>query len=67
VEAPNRTVGDDLSPLWVPVPRNLAEVLGYVGGARYVAYYWNNAVDELAYDDGRRRGVGESLQFVRCA
>ncbi len=58
---------DDLELLYVPVPADLAELLGYHGSARLVAFYWNFAVDSLAYHDGINRGVGESLRFLEYA
>ncbi len=58
---------DALEPLYVPVPMNLAQLLGYKGRSRFVAFYWNQTVDELAYHDGDDRGVGESQRFLTYA
>ena len=65
--APEQACKDDLTPLFVPVPQNLAEVVGYEGDARYLGIYWNISVDDVAYDDGDTRGVGESLRFLQYA
>ena len=65
--APEQACEDDLTPLFVPVPQNLAEVLGYDGDARYLGMYWNVTVDDVAYDDGDKRGVGESPRFLEYA
>ena len=58
---------EELDILYVPVPPDLAELLGYDGDARLVAFYWNVGVDELAYHDGIDRGVGESMRFLEYA
>lgn len=48
-----------LTSLQVPVPPQLEQALGYDGDARYVAFYWEPAGDEVRYDDGQVGGDGE--------
>src|SRR5207244_734575 len=55
-------VGRTLVPL--PVPPNLAEAFGYRGEARFVAFRWEPAGDELVYDDGRLSGTGDPWTFL---
>src|SRR6266699_6130627 len=43
----------------VPVPPMLEAALGYRGTARYVAFYWIPAGDELMWDEGWRSADGE--------
>jgi len=42
----------------VPVPPMLEAALGYPGTARYVAFYWTPAGDELMWDEGWRSADG---------
>jgi hypothetical protein len=56
--------------LRVPVPPRLAELIGYRGTARWVAFRWEPCGDESFYDDGRTCGTGSPwpyLAFVRHA
>ena len=48
-----------MTPLSVPVPSELAETLGYPGDARFVAFCWEPAGDEVVYEDGRLGGTGD--------
>jgi hypothetical protein len=57
--------------LFVPVPPMLAEAIGYSGtsfgqplDARYVAFYWERAGDEVTYDDSKFSGTGEYTGFL---
>jgi hypothetical protein len=65
---PEKSIGQGeagaLSPLFVPVPSNLAGLLGYTRDARYVALFWSHEADEVILTDGVGRGVGESLRFL---
>jgi hypothetical protein len=45
-------------PVDLPLPPRLAEVLGYPGAARFVAFYWTPSGDEVVYEDGRSAGTG---------
>ena len=58
---------ESLEQLYVPVPMNLALLLGYQGQSRFVAFYWNQMVNEIAYHDGYDCGVGESERFLAFA
>jgi hypothetical protein len=54
--------------LEVPVPPRLAELIGYRGKARWVAFYWTACGDESFYNDGQVSGTGHSwpyLEFLR--
>lgn len=42
-----------LKPLTVLAPPMLCEAIGYQGKARFVAFYWTPAGDEVIYTDGR--------------
>jgi hypothetical protein len=42
----------------IPVPPMLEQALGYEGQHRYVAFWWEPAGDELAWDDGQSGVVG---------
>ncbi|HZA28988.1 MAG TPA: hypothetical protein VE735_05250 [Gammaproteobacteria bacterium] len=42
----------------IPVPPVLEQALGYDGKARYVAFYWELAGDELAWADDRVSIIG---------
>ena len=48
-----------LTPLKAPVPPQLEAALGYQGDARFVAFYWSPAGDEVMYDDGWTSGDGD--------
>jgi hypothetical protein len=52
------------TPSVVPVPPGLAETFGYRGRARFVAFHWEPAGDEVVYDDGRLSGTGASHAFL---
>jgi hypothetical protein len=56
-----------LTRIRAPVPPSLAEVFGYSGPARFVAFYHEPTVDELIYDDGHASAAGEwnALQLWR--
>lgn len=41
------------------LPRQFAELLGYPGRARFVAFYWEPVGDEVMYDDGQSAGTAE--------
>lgn len=43
----------DFIDLEAPVPPQLETALGYDGDARFVAFYWSPAGDEVMYDDGQ--------------
>ena len=49
----------NLEILRIPVPPMLEQALGYDGSARWVAFYWEPAGDEVMYDDGRASGDGD--------
>lgn len=49
---------ETLHALTIPVPPMLEAALGYPGTARYVAFYWIPAGDELMWDEGWRSTVG---------
>lgn len=57
---------DTLLPLAIPVPSMFEQALGSLGPlsrpdttpARYVAFYWTEAGDEAAFDDGQQSAVG---------
>jgi hypothetical protein len=55
---------EGLELAYVPVPPDLAKTFGYEGDARYVAFYWSPAGDEVMYDDGRSSGTGEWHAFA---
>jgi hypothetical protein len=58
--------GDDphnLSRLSVPVPPKIAEIFGYTGQSRFVAFYHEPAGDELMHDDGRTAATAEWYAF----
>lgn len=50
-------------------PPELAETLGYRGGARYVAFWWTPYGDELSWSDGQVYAAGANwhawLTFIR--
>jgi hypothetical protein len=50
--------------LQIPVPPMLEAALGYEGNARYVAFYWQPAGDEVMYDDGQVNGDGDWWAWV---
>lgn len=63
----------DLRPfeLFVPVPPQLAEAVGYTGqvfghplDARWVALHWERGGDEVVHDDGRASGTGEYSGYL---
>lgn len=45
-------------PTACPVPPMLEQTLGYTRDARFVAFYWEPAGDELAWADGQQSFVG---------
>jgi hypothetical protein len=45
-------------------PPELAEVFGYRGQARFVAFSWTPAGDQVVFDDGRSCGTGQSWSFL---
>jgi hypothetical protein len=47
------------------LPPRLAELLGYCGRARFVAFYWEQVGDELMFDDGQSEGTAEWFPFKR--
>jgi len=49
---------ETLQALTLPVPPMLEAALGYPGTARYVAFYWIPAGDELLWDEGWRSADG---------
>jgi hypothetical protein len=54
-----RAIMSNLIPLInIPVPSMLEQALGYEGQHRYVAFWWEPAGDELAWDDGQSGVVG---------
>jgi hypothetical protein len=48
-----RVAQEQPTSLEVPVPPMLEEALGYMGHARYVAFYWEPMGDECRVDDGQ--------------
>lgn len=51
----------------VNLPRSFEEALGYPGGLKWAAFYWEPCGDEAMYDDGICSGDGNwwgFLQFV---
>lgn len=48
----------------VPVFPWFVEAFGYRGNARFVAFYWVPAGDEVTYDDGTRSGTGDPWAFL---
>lgn len=52
------------TPLPIPVPPDLVEVMGYRGAARFVGLYWESAGDEVVVTDGRFSGTGESFAYL---
>jgi hypothetical protein len=62
-------IGDlPLEKLVVPAPPMLAAAIGYLGRARYVAFYWTPCGDEVIYSDGQISADGHWhawLLFVR--
>jgi hypothetical protein len=54
----------EMTPVPVPVFPWLAKAFGYRGDARFVAFYWTPAGDEVVYDDGMRSGTGEPWAFL---
>jgi hypothetical protein len=50
--------------LSVPVPPRLAELIGYRGEARWVAFHWEPCGDESFYDDGRTSGTGSPWAYL---
>jgi hypothetical protein len=53
-----------LTPVLLPVYPELARTFGYRGEARWVAFSWTPAGDEVFYDDGQRPGTGASYAFL---
>jgi len=53
-----------LTPLKAPVPPMFEAALGYQGDARYVAFYWQPAGDEVMYDDGHASGDGDWWAWI---
>jgi hypothetical protein len=49
---------DVMRLIGIPVPPMLEAALGYPGDSRFVAFWWEQAGDELAWDDGRESTVG---------
>ena len=47
-----------LTTLTLPVPPMFEDALGYPSDARWVAFYWTPAGDELRYDDGTMSAEG---------
>lgn len=41
-----------LNPIPIKLPPSFEEALGYKGGRKYVAFYWEPAGDEAMYHDG---------------
>jgi hypothetical protein len=60
---PDEKERTDWIRLDVPVPPPLAELIGYRGEARWVAFYWGPCGDESFYDDGRTSGTGSSSAY----
>src|SRR4051794_19243387 len=48
----------------VPVPPRLAELIGYRGEARWVAFHWEPSGDESFYDDGQASGTGSAWAYL---
>jgi len=67
----NPKPGDDkcvppgLSRLTAPIPPKLAEIFGYTGQSRFMAFYHEPTVDELMVDDGHTSATGEWCAFER--
>jgi len=57
-------IGKLLTTLPVPVPPMFEAALGYDGDARYVAFYWQPAGDEVMYDDGQIAGDGDWWAWI---
>jgi hypothetical protein len=57
-------VRTDWVRLDVPVPPPLAELIGYGGKARWVAFHWEPCGDESVYDDGRTSGTGSPWAYL---
>ena len=53
-----------LTPLTAPVPPRTEGALGYDGDARYVAFYWQPAGDEVMYDDGQVSADGDWWAWI---
>lgn len=49
----------------VALPRSFEAALGYPGGSRWVAFYWEPASDEVMYDDGFCSGDGNWEGFLK--
>lgn len=47
------------------MPPRLAELLGYPGHCRFVAFYWEQIGDELMFNDGLFAGTAECYPFKR--
>jgi hypothetical protein len=47
------------------LPRSFERALGYPGGSRWVAFYWEPCGDEAMYDDGLCSGDGNWWGFRR--
>jgi hypothetical protein len=64
-----RCAVDLIQLIGIPVPPMLEAALGYPGELRWVAFWWEQAGDELAWDDGRSSTVMANwyawLIFVR--
>jgi hypothetical protein len=51
-------------PVDVPLPPELAETLGYRGGARFVGFFWSPLGDQLVATDGVDSGTPQSWAYL---
>jgi hypothetical protein len=52
------SAADDTIQIPVPWPPGFERTLGYMGDARFVAWYWEDEFDCLVWDDGCSRAYG---------
>ena len=68
MQSPENVTGaseaDGLTPLFVPVPRGIATLLGYGGTARFVGMFWSDEANEVVLTDGKERKTGASVRFL---
>ena len=51
----------------VKLPKSFEEAMGYQGGLRWVAFYWEPCGDEAVYDDGFYSEDGNWCGFINFA
>ncbi len=55
----------DFVPVTIVLPgTSRLGILGYMGEARFVGFYWDNAVGGAVWDDGRQPGLGRGENFT---